>query len=222
MLMRRACPVRMAYVATDFGVYTFAVARDSFARSGHAADGWNLETAVVRDGYLYCGAPDGMNIYDLADPMAPRYLSRYTHLRGCDPVAVEGDRAVVTVRDGSACGGGAVNQLALLDIADRAHPRELAVYPMRHPHGVALYRGEVIVCEGAHGWVSGEITGADRDAVALADDYVADPAVDVAVLPYDPDAPTVFTVAEGGIRLYERDGDGAWARRAHVARVSCD
>ena len=210
------------YVATEFGVYTFAVGQDSFTRSEHVAQGWELETAVVRDGYLYCGTPDGMNIYDLADAMAPEYLSRYTHVRGCDPVAVEGDRAVVTVREGSTCGSNNIGQLTLLDITDKTAPRVLAVYDMKHPHGVALYRGEVIVCEGDNGWVSGKIRGGGRNAITFESDYVLDPATDVAVLPYDPDSPTIFMVAPNGIRLYERAGDdGSWTLLSQVDRASC-
>lgn len=209
------------YVATEFGVYTFAVTADSLVRSEHVASGWELETAVAREGYLYCGAPDGMLIYDLAEAMAPQYLSRYTHVRGCDPVAVEGDRAVVTVRDGSNCGGTSVNQLSLLDISDRSNPRELRVYPMLHPHGVALYHGEVIVCEGAHGWKRGRLNEA-RNAIDFDERYDA-PAIDVAVLPYDPESPTVFTVAPDGIRQYKRASvSGDFVQRSRVARQSCD
>ena len=162
---------------------------------------FDIETVVARDGYLYLGAASGMHVLDLAEPGRPVHVATYAHVTGCDPVAVEGDRAVVTVRDGRDCNNDAdVNVLIVLDISDPTAPRPLHTRQMRHPHGVALRGDRVYVCEGDHGLVALELD-ATRSTVSRVVAQRDDPATDVIALPYEGGL-SVLTIGPEGLRQY--------------------
>jgi hypothetical protein len=111
---------------------------------------WDIETVFPGDKRLYIGAQTGMYIYDLTDPVKPDRLSKYEHVRSCDPVVVEGNHAFVTLRNGSICAG-FTNQLEVIDISNPRSPRRLHVYPMTHPHGLGIDRGTLFICDGRDG-----------------------------------------------------------------------
>ncbi len=159
------------------------------------------ETAVVQGDQLFVGSATGMYIFGLSDPANPAWLSFYQHTFGCDPVAVDGDRAVVTVRDGSTCRStGTVNTLAVIDISNPSNPVELSVTRMQHPHGVALYDGRVYVSEGRFGLRVYEFDGArTKPGKLLAESKV--PSLDMMVLPYD-GGTKLLSISDGGIAQY--------------------
>jgi hypothetical protein len=55
--------------------------------------------------------------FDISTASEPTQLSRYAHIRACDPVVVNDKYAFVTLRTGSACGG-QQNLLEVVDIQD--------------------------------------------------------------------------------------------------------
>jgi hypothetical protein len=111
---------------------------------------WDIETVFPGDKRLYIGSQTGMYIYDLAKPDKPSLLSKYEHVRSCDPVVVQGDFAYVTLRNGTACGG-FTNQLEVINIANPRVPQLLHIYPMTNPHGLGIDQGTLFICDGAAG-----------------------------------------------------------------------
>jgi len=112
--------------------------------------GWGIETIFPLGEYLFIGANDGMYIFDNRIPSSPRQLSVFRHARACDPVFVEGDKAYVTLRDGTICES-FTNQLEVVDVSDLTNPSLLAIYPMHHPIGLSLDDGILFLCEDDQG-----------------------------------------------------------------------
>jgi hypothetical protein len=111
---------------------------------------WDIET-IFHDGeHLFIGGQSGMYIYDITNQRTPAYTSEFTHVRSCDPVVVEGNRAYVTLRGGTPCGGFS-NQLDILDITDISNPKLLRSVPLTGPYGLAVRNGTVIICDGTAG-----------------------------------------------------------------------
>jgi len=113
--------------------------------------GSGIETIFPYQDYLFIGSETGMQIFDISRPSKPKYLSRYVHIQGCDPVVVQGSYAYVTIRDGRTCGGGNANQLDVLDITDLTNPELIGSYDMFNPHGLGIDQGQLFVCEGSNG-----------------------------------------------------------------------
>jgi hypothetical protein len=111
---------------------------------------WDIETIFPNNGKLFFGAQSGMYIFGLTDPEKPNQISRYAHVRSCDPVVVEGDLAYVTLRSGTTCQG-FTNQLEVIDIKDLTNPVLLKIYPMTNPHGLGIDNKNLFVCDGDDG-----------------------------------------------------------------------
>ncbi len=112
--------------------------------------GWGIETIFPYDAYLFIGSQNGMFIFDNKNPTAPALLSVFQHARACDPVFVEGDRAYVTLRDGTTCET-FNNQLDIVDISNLLRPRLLKTHPMHNPHGLSVVSSVVYLCDGSAG-----------------------------------------------------------------------
>jgi hypothetical protein len=112
--------------------------------------GWSIETIFPSGSYLFIGGSQGMYVYDATDGENPTYVSEFTHANSCDPVVVEGNRAYVTLRGGSRCGGFS-NQLDIIDISDIRNPRLIRTVPLNGPYGLAVRDGVVLVCDGESG-----------------------------------------------------------------------
>jgi len=110
----------------------------------------NSETAYVYRDHLFIGGTTGMNIFSLEDPANPTYISGYSHMVGCDPVAISGDFAYVTIRQGNTCRGN-LDQLDVLDISDIFNPNLEASFSMENPHGLAVTPEALYLCEGESG-----------------------------------------------------------------------
>jgi hypothetical protein len=111
---------------------------------------WDVETLFPHTDKLFVGSQSGMFILDLKNPETPTTISKYEHLRSCDPVVVEGDYAYVTLRSGSACQG-FTNQLEVIDIKEVKTPTIVATYAMTNPHGLGIDNGTLFICDGADG-----------------------------------------------------------------------
>ena len=110
-----------------------------------------VETIFPYKDYLFLGTTTGMFIYDVVAPEMPAQKGTYTHIRACDPVVVENDRAYVTVRGGTACNAGAVNQLTVLDVRNPVQPAPLKSYDMKSPYGLGIINGYLFIGEGTNG-----------------------------------------------------------------------
>lgn len=112
--------------------------------------GWNIETIFPYGDKLFIGSQTGMFIYDASVPWNPTYLGQFQHVRGCDPVVVEGKYAYVTIREGTRCPGNQ-NQLDILDISNLMKPILLKTYPMQQPAGLGVDGNILIICDGMAG-----------------------------------------------------------------------
>lgn len=112
--------------------------------------GWGVETLFPYQDKLFIGANDGMYIYDLNKPSEPSILTKYEHMRSCDPVVVQGDYAYVTLRGGNTCQGFS-NQLEVINISDLSNPQLERTYPMFNPHGLGIDQDALFICDGSAG-----------------------------------------------------------------------
>lgn len=112
--------------------------------------GWGVETLFPYGDQLFFGTQTGMIIYDVSDPSNPEYVSRYDHIRSCDPVVVEDNYAYVTLRAGNLCGE-ATSQLDVIDISNIQKPVLKESYPMNEPYGLGIDNKTLFVCDGEAG-----------------------------------------------------------------------
>jgi hypothetical protein len=138
------------YVVDHSKINVFNIQQNTFQKVGEVDVAIGLETIFVSNEYLYLGANDAMYIYSLAQPEAPEFVFRYAHLVSCDPVVVQGNRAYVTLRNGTFCNRGN-NALEIIDISNPYSPVLISNYPMQSPHGLAVDNTFLFLCEGEHG-----------------------------------------------------------------------
>ncbi len=112
--------------------------------------GWGVETVFQYRHKLFFGTQTGMLIYDLNNPARPDYISRYDHIKSCDPVVVEGDYAYVTLRAGNLCGE-ATSQLDIIDVSNISSPKWEQSYPMQEPYGLGIDNSILFICDGEAG-----------------------------------------------------------------------
>jgi hypothetical protein len=110
---------------------------------------WGVETIFPSGNELYIGTNRGMHIYDASDPLNPSHLSSIQHIESCDPVVVSGDRAYVTLRGGSFCGG-FDNQLEIYDVRNPSNPNLMLTYPMDGPAGLTVADNKLFICQPGH------------------------------------------------------------------------
>lgn len=110
-----------------------------------------IETIFYANYHLFIGGQQGVYIYDIEDNATPTFRSEFSHADRCDPVVVDGNRAYVTLRGGSPCGGFS-NQMDILDVSDIDNPRLLSSYPtLDSPFGLAVKNDVAVVCDGRSG-----------------------------------------------------------------------
>ncbi|MDQ3016163.1 MAG: hypothetical protein M3R25_05515 [Bacteroidota bacterium] len=160
---------------------------------------WGIETLFPMAGTLFIGSNNGLIIYDITNPESPQYLSTFSHATACDPVAVSGTTAYVTLRDGTECLG-FVNQLDVLDVSDLTDPQLIKSYPMDNPHGLSIVDQTLYLCEGAFGLKIFDVSDLNRISQNLLDKASGFYAYDVIVLP---PGDHVMVVGEDG--LYQFD-----------------
>ncbi len=107
---------------------------------------WNVETIFAYNSKLFFGTTTGMLIYDITDPITPKYLSSVTHILGCDPVVVQDNYAYVTVRGGNTCGQ-IQSQLNVVDISNPSAPFTRASFIMQSPYGLGIDGNSLFVCD---------------------------------------------------------------------------
>lgn len=122
---------------------------------------WGIETLFPVASTLFIGSNSGLFIYDITSPEAPTFLSAFIHATACDPVAVTGNTAYVTLRNGNDCQG-FVNQLDVIDVTDLTNPQLVRSFPMDNPHGLSIADQTLYLCEGAHGLKTFDITDRNK------------------------------------------------------------
>lgn len=112
--------------------------------------GWDIETLFPFKDKLFIGSMNGMFIYGLENPASPNFISRFDHVRVCDPVIADDKYAFVTLRNGTGCGG-SLNQMDILNIEDLSHPRVVKSLAFSNPHGLSKDGNVLFVCDGLSG-----------------------------------------------------------------------
>lgn len=139
------------YIAQDWQIRVFEISDPAAPGERESVNARLVsETAYVYKDHLFIGGTTGMNIYDLNNPEAPNYISGYSHMLGCDPVAISGDYAYVTIHQGTTCRGD-LDQLDVLDISNIFNPILKESFPMESPHGLAATPEALYLCEGDFG-----------------------------------------------------------------------
>jgi len=210
------------YVIGSSRLSTYVLNNGLLVNTSNQQQQWGMETVITRGDFLYIGSQTGMHIYSLADARQPNYLSTFNHFTGCDPVSVEGDLAVVTVRDGRACGGASGNVMFVLDISNRSNPVELTRVNMNNPRGVALYNGNIYLCDGDAGLIVFDLNGGPVSTVANRKIQVlsSDIMTDVAVLPY-PAGDILLTVGDDHLSQFTIGESGELSIRSRVSANTC-
>ena len=139
------------YIAQNWEIRVFDISDPSAPTEGVRVNArTNSETAYVFRDHLFIGGNTGMNIFELSNPSNPTFISGYSHMVGCDPVAISGDYAYVTIRQGNTCRGN-IDQLDVLDISDIFNPVLEESFDMENPHGLAVTPAALYLCEGESG-----------------------------------------------------------------------
>jgi len=110
-----------------------------------------LETIFYYENKLFIGSRSAMYTYDVTNPISPVHLSTYNHILSCDPVAVQGNTAYVTLRSGNNCGR-TQSFLDVIDISNPSNPRLVKSISMQTPYGLGVQGNTLFVCEGDNGF----------------------------------------------------------------------
>lgn len=161
--------------------------------------GWNVETIYIADKHLFLGTQNGLLVQSLEVPERPSPTGSYTHMTSCDPVVIKGDLAFVTLKGGTTCRGGTLNQLDVIRMSDNYSKFNLVKsYPMYGPNGLGIDGDLLFICDGEAGL---KIYNA-ADPLAITDHPIASfPSVHA----YDviPMNNYLFLIGEDGFLLYD-------------------
>jgi len=221
-MSRMAFNGNLLYVIGSSRLSTYSLENDLLVNTNNQQQIWGLETVIVRSGFLYIGSQTGMHIYGLDDARKPSYLSTFSHFTGCDPVSVEGNLAVVTVRDGRACGAESGNVMFILDISDKSNPVEIGRANMNNPRGVSLYNGFIYLCDGDAGLKVFELNSGSPEQIEQHQRQVFsdDSMTDVAVLPYST-GDVLLTVGDNHLSQFDITSSGQLSQTSRLAATSC-
>ena len=110
----------------------------------------SVETIFNQGDLLFLGGTQGMYIYDITSPGAPKFVSEFRHGTACDPVVVDENYAYVTLRGGNFCGA-TESGLYIIDITKIETPELKVIYPMDEPYGLGIKDDKLFICDGSSG-----------------------------------------------------------------------
>ena len=113
--------------------------------------GWDIETLYSTDKHLFVGASNGVYIFDNSDKSNPIQVSKFLHVRSCDPVVVSNNFAYVTLRNGGGRCGQGENKMDVLDVSDIFNPVLIKTYAMQSPKGLGVFNDSLFVCDDVAG-----------------------------------------------------------------------
>jgi hypothetical protein len=113
---------------------------------------WNAETIFITDSHLFLGTQNGLIVMALEVPEKPVQIGNFTHMTSCDPVVIKGDLAFITLKGGSTCRGGVLNQLDIVKMSNSYSKFTLLKsYPMFGPQGLGIDDDLLFLCDGDAG-----------------------------------------------------------------------
>jgi len=159
--------------------------------------GPGIETIFPFKNSLFIGSNTGMVIYDITTASAPVELSRYAHIRACDPVVVNEKYAFVTLRAGVVCGG-QQNLLEVIDIQDLTKPMLKHTFTLENPYGLALSDQTLYVCDGKSGMKSFDASDVSQIGNKLLETHKELMSMDVIAGPK-----SLIVVGQDGVHQYD-------------------
>ncbi|HAH23334.1 MAG TPA: hypothetical protein DCL77_06195 [Prolixibacteraceae bacterium] len=188
------------YTINAYSLLTFKLVSNSEVNLLNTTNiGWNAETLFITDNHLFLGTQNGMIVESLEVPEKPVQISAYAHMTSCDPVVIKGDLAFVTLKGGTTCRGGTLNQLDVIRMSDGYTKFTLLKsYPMVGPQGLGIDDELLFICDGDAGL---KIYNA-ADPMTIKDHLVASfPSINA----YDviPVNNYLFMIGENGFLLYD-------------------
>ena len=113
---------------------------------------WNAETIFITDNHLFLGTQNGLIVMTLEVPEKPAQIGNFAHMTSCDPVVIKGDLAFITLKGGSTCRGGILNQLDVVQMSNSYSKFTLLKsYPMFGPQGLGIDDDLLFLCDGDAG-----------------------------------------------------------------------
>ncbi|MGE5395010.1 MAG: LVIVD repeat-containing protein [Candidatus Saccharibacteria bacterium] len=143
----------LLYIVNQTSLMTFKLKSSSEATLLNTSYlGWNVETIYTADQHLFLGTQNGLLVQSLEVPERPLTVGSFTHMTSCDPVVIKGDLAFVTLKGGTTCRGGSLNQLDVIRMSDNYSKFNLVKsYPMYGPNGLGIDGDLLFVCDGQAG-----------------------------------------------------------------------
>ncbi|MEM9837117.1 MAG: hypothetical protein AAF828_11480, partial [Bacteroidota bacterium] len=175
---------------------------------GNVNLGWGVETIFPHGNEIYIGTNTGMHIYDASEPLSPRRLGSIEHVRSCDPVVVNGDRAYVTLRGGTFCGGFS-NQLEVIDVSNPSNPERMQIYPMDGPAGLSVADNKLFIAQPGHDFKIYQLEGNGLRGEELNSLPELKNAIDVIGLPW---LDRIITLGSDGVQQFDYSNDGQLER----------
>jgi len=188
------------YIVSQYNLLTFKLNSNSevtLLNTGYLS--WNVETIFITDDNMFLGTQSGMIVQSLAVPERPSQIGSFSHMTSCDPVMIKGDLAYVTLKGGTTCRGGTLNQLDVVRMTDGYSKYTLLKsYPMFGPQGLGVDGDLLFVCDGSAGLKIYDRT----DPLTITDHVVATfPSINA----YDviPRNNYLFLIGDTGFLLYD-------------------
>lgn len=143
----------LLYIVNQSSLMTFKLKSSSEAALLNTAyTGWNVETIYIADKHLFLGTQNGLIVQSLEVPERPLQIGIFAHMTSCDPVVIKGDLAFVTLKGGTTCRGGTLNQLDVIRMSDGYSKFNLLKsYPMYGPQGLGIDGDLLFICDGDAG-----------------------------------------------------------------------
>lgn len=141
------------YIVNQSSLLTFKLNSNSqvtLLNTGYV--NWNAETIFITDNHLFLGTQNGLIVLSLEVPERPVQIGNFTHMTSCDPVVIKGDLAFITLKGGSTCRGGILNQLDVVKMSNSYTKFTLLKsYPMYGPQGLGIDGDLLFLCDGDAG-----------------------------------------------------------------------
>ena len=143
----------MLYIVDQYNLYTFKLnSASDVTLLNTTYVSWNVETIFITDDHMFMGTQNGMIVQSLEVPERPSQVGSFSHMTSCDPVIIKGDLAFVTLKGGSTCRGGTLNQLDVIRMTDGYSKFTLLKsYPMYGPQGLGIDDDLLFICDGDAG-----------------------------------------------------------------------
>jgi len=163
--------------------------------------GWGIESLYPTANFLFVGGFNGMYIFDRSRPEKPVQISTIQHTRSCDPVAVSGSTAYVTLRGSGPCGG-TTDELMCVNIKEPRAPVVIGTKSLATPYGLAVQGQKLYVSHGDGGYSLLDVS--DPAAPALTATWPNQPTSD-----FIWSGTTLFVLSRDNVHIYDVTDPGA-------------